>query len=156
MCSDHFDHLPTPEELAESYLHAEETNPQSLYYKRTLVRPNVPILRIILFMILIVGSGAVALITMNYFVHNALISILFGMLVSMIVTVLLSKPLLIVAVHTYQALASDKVRNRCRYEPSCSVYMIQAVEKYGFWRGFRKGIKRWRSCKPPNGGIDLP
>ncbi|MBR4863272.1 MAG: membrane protein insertion efficiency factor YidD [Oscillospiraceae bacterium] len=59
-------------------------------------------------------------------------------------------------VETYQAVAPAKTRERCRYEPSCSVYMLQALKKYGFLPGLKKGLKRWRSCKPPNGGIDPP
>ncbi|MBR2309265.1 MAG: hypothetical protein IKA47_01860 [Oscillospiraceae bacterium] len=30
------------------------------------------------------------------------------------------------------------------------------MEKHGFWQGFPKGLKRWRSCNPPNGGFNLP
>lgn len=36
----------------------------------------------------------------------------------------------------------------CRYEPSCSLYCKQAIEKYGFWYGCVKGIRRFLSCHP--------
>ncbi|MFM9776430.1 membrane protein insertion efficiency factor YidD, partial [Streptomyces galilaeus] len=35
----------------------------------------------------------------------------------------------------------------CRFEPRCSVYMEQAIEKYG-WRGFFMGIWRIANCHP--------
>lgn len=33
----------------------------------------------------------------------------------------------------------------CRFEPSCSQYFIDAVRKYGPWKGSLKGI--WRICR---------
>ena len=36
----------------------------------------------------------------------------------------------------------------CRMEPSCSEYMILAVEKYGVMRGIIKGIGRIFRCHP--------
>ena len=56
----------------------------------------------------------------------------------------------------YKAWAPLDVRGRCRFEPTCSTYMIMAINKYGLIRGFIKGIKRIKRCKPPNGGVDYP
>lgn len=56
----------------------------------------------------------------------------------------------------YKAYASLEVRGRCRFEPTCSTYMIMAIRKYGLFRGVVKGVKRYRRCKPPNGGVDYP
>ncbi|HEY9886576.1 MAG TPA: membrane protein insertion efficiency factor YidD [Vampirovibrionales bacterium] len=36
----------------------------------------------------------------------------------------------------------------CRFTPSCSNYGLQAVKKYGFWKGWRLTIKRLLSCHP--------
>jgi putative membrane protein insertion efficiency factor len=45
----------------------------------------------------------------------------------------------------------------CRFEPSCSEYMIQAVRKYGPVRGAAKGVWRVCRCHPFNpGGYDPP
>ena len=60
------------------------------------------------------------------------------------------------AVLAYKAWAPLDVRGRCRFEPTCSTYMIIAIKKYGLVRGGIKGIKRIRRCKPPNGGVDYP
>ena len=68
----------------------------------------------------------------------------------------LLKPLTIGIILMYKAFAPKKMRDRCRFEPTCSTYMIMAINKYGLIRGVVKGIKRICRCKPPNGGIDYP
>jgi len=43
----------------------------------------------------------------------------------------------------------------CRFEPTCSRYMYQAVEKYGSAKGVWLGLKRIVRCHPWNkGGYD--
>jgi putative membrane protein insertion efficiency factor len=45
----------------------------------------------------------------------------------------------------------------CRFYPSCSVYFIEAVRKYGAIRGVLRGIWRICRCNPWNpGGFDPP
>lgn len=45
--------------------------------------------------------------------------------------------------------------NTCRYAPTCSVYMSDAVEKYGAMKGLLMGIKRIGRCHPyAKGGYD--
>jgi putative membrane protein insertion efficiency factor len=44
----------------------------------------------------------------------------------------------------------------CRFTPTCSTYMIMAINKYGLLIGLFKGIRRLLRCKPPNGGEDYP
>ena len=56
----------------------------------------------------------------------------------------------------YKAFAPLSLRDRCRYEPCCSTYMIMAIKKYGLFRGVYKGIRRIMRCKPPYGGEDMP
>ena len=68
----------------------------------------------------------------------------------------ISKKIIIWMVHLYQNKAPDAVRLRCVFEPSCSEYMIRAIEKYGVVRGVWKGIQRLGRCHAPNGGKDYP
>ena len=75
---------------------------------------------------------------------------------SVVFFAVIAKRALIWFVHLYQNKASDETRLRCVFEPSCSEYMILAVNKYGFIRGVFKGIKRLLRCHPPNGGKDYP
>lgn len=43
----------------------------------------------------------------------------------------------------------------CKYKPTCSEYMIQAIEKYGCIKGIWLGIKRILRCNPfSKGGYD--
>lgn len=64
------------------------------------------------------------------------------------------KSIAIWAIKTYQHFASDETRKACRFEPSCSEYAIMAIEKYGFWKGGVKSVKRLLRCRPPYGGYD--
>jgi putative membrane protein insertion efficiency factor len=36
----------------------------------------------------------------------------------------------------------------CRFHPTCSEYMIQALEKYGLSKGLCKGVGRIFRCHP--------
>lgn len=55
----------------------------------------------------------------------------------------------------YKAFLSPFLPPSCRFEPSCSTYAMQAVEKYGAFRGTWLGIKRILRCQPfCKGGFD--
>lgn len=43
----------------------------------------------------------------------------------------------------------------CKFYPSCSEYMVQAIEKYGCIKGIYLGFKRLLKCHPfAKGGYD--
>ncbi len=55
----------------------------------------------------------------------------------------------------YKRYVSPWLPDACRFEPTCSVYMYQAIEKKGVVRGLYLGIKRLLRCHPfCAGGID--
>jgi putative membrane protein insertion efficiency factor len=63
----------------------------------------------------------------------------------------------IALVRLYQLTLSPLVGRQCRFVPTCSNYMIQAVEKYGALRGAAKGVWRIARCNPfCRGGVDPP
>jgi len=65
--------------------------------------------------------------------------------------------LLIALVRLYQLTLSPFIGRNCRFQPTCSHYMIGAVEKYGVWRGFWLGVYRILRCNPfCKGGYDPP
>jgi uncharacterized protein len=60
-------------------------------------------------------------------------------------------------VRLYQRGISPLLGKNCRFQPTCSHYMIEAIEKYGFFIGVSKGIWRILRCHPFNrGGYDPP
>ena len=64
---------------------------------------------------------------------------------------------LIAMVRAYQYLLSPLLGRHCRFEPTCSVYFIEAVRKYGAIRGSLKGVWRICRCHPFHpGGYDPP
>jgi len=64
---------------------------------------------------------------------------------------------LIVLVWLYRIFVRPLLPSACRFEPSCSEYMIQALRKHGPIRGAAKGIWRICRCHPWNeGGYDPP
>ncbi len=65
--------------------------------------------------------------------------------------------MLILAVRCYQWTISPLLGRCCRFEPTCSVYFIEAVKKHGTLRGSFMGIKRVLRCHPwSHGGYDPP
>lgn len=64
---------------------------------------------------------------------------------------------LIGLVRCYQRGVSPWLGPRCRYQPTCSEYFIEAVRKHGPVRGAWRGIRRICRCHPWGGsGYDPP
>jgi putative membrane protein insertion efficiency factor len=59
------------------------------------------------------------------------------------------KSILIFFIKSYQILLSPLLGNyKCRFSPTCSNYMIQAIEKKGLIKGFFLGVCRLLKCQP--------
>jgi uncharacterized protein len=54
-------------------------------------------------------------------------------------------------IRLYQALVSPMLGVACRYEPSCSAYAYEAVERYGVARGAWMALRRLSRCRPGGG-----
>jgi len=55
----------------------------------------------------------------------------------------------------YKKAISPYLGNNCRFHPTCSVYAMQAIEKYGALKGSWLAVKRIGKCHPLHpGGID--
>jgi putative membrane protein insertion efficiency factor len=55
----------------------------------------------------------------------------------------------------YRRFVSPGLPARCRYEPSCSRYAVQAIERYGILRGLVLAAWRLLRCNPwSHGGHD--
>ncbi|MBI5086599.1 MAG: membrane protein insertion efficiency factor YidD [Acidobacteria bacterium] len=55
----------------------------------------------------------------------------------------------------YRRFISPLLPSACRFHPTCSQYMTQAVERHGAARGLWMGLRRLARCHPLNpGGLD--
>ena len=62
---------------------------------------------------------------------------------------------MIVLLRGYKRFVSPWLPSACRYHPTCSEYMREAVERYGARRGPWMGVKRLARCHPFHAdGID--
>jgi len=65
------------------------------------------------------------------------------------------KKLIIHSIRLYQRIISPLFPRTCRFYPTCSEYTVQALQKYGLFKGMFLGIKRILRCHPFNpGGYD--
>ncbi|MFN7290609.1 MAG: membrane protein insertion efficiency factor YidD [Pirellula sp.] len=64
---------------------------------------------------------------------------------------------MISGVRFYQRGISPLLGSNCRFSPTCSHYMIEAIQKYGPVKGVAKGLWRICRCHPfCKGGYDPP
>lgn len=55
----------------------------------------------------------------------------------------------------YKRWISPGLPSACRFYPTCSEYMMEAIERYGALRGIGMGLRRLLRCHPfHEGGFD--
>lgn len=65
------------------------------------------------------------------------------------------KTVLILLIKFYRKYLSPLKRPCCRFVPTCSQYAMQAIEKYGAFKGTYLAVKRILKCHPfHEGGYD--
>jgi putative membrane protein insertion efficiency factor len=65
------------------------------------------------------------------------------------------KRALLFTLRVYKKVLSPLLGSHCRFCPTCSDYMAQAIAKYGAGRGVWLGLKRLSRCHPfHSGGLD--
>jgi len=60
----------------------------------------------------------------------------------------LLKYIFIAPIKIYQYTLSPMLGQKCRYQPTCSSYMIGAIEEWGVFKGIWLGTKRILRCHP--------
>ena len=60
--------------------------------------------------------------------------------------------LMLVLLRGYRLVVSPLLGPACRFEPSCSVYAMESVQRFGPWRGTWLAIKRIGKCHPFHAG----
>ena len=68
----------------------------------------------------------------------------------------LLKKLFILPIRLYQIMLSPLLgANKCRFQPTCSHYAIQAIEEWGIFKGAYLAARRILRCHPWGGhGFD--
>ncbi len=69
-----------------------------------------------------------------------------------------TRRLFIIPIHLYRLIISPLFPRTCRFYPSCSTYMEDAILRYGLFRGVWLGLRRLLKCHPwhPGGYDPLP
>jgi putative membrane protein insertion efficiency factor len=63
--------------------------------------------------------------------------------------------LILALLRAYKRWLSPLLPSACRFHPTCSEYAMQAIEKYGPWRGAGMALRRLGRCHPFHpGGLD--
>ena len=58
-------------------------------------------------------------------------------------------------IRTYKLVISPLLPSACRFHPTCSEYMRDAIEKHGVLKGVGLGLRRLSRCHPfHQGGFD--
>jgi putative membrane protein insertion efficiency factor len=70
----------------------------------------------------------------------------------------LSQRLAVGVLHAYKLLISPLFTGACRFHPSCSTYMAEAIRTHGVVEGVWLGIRRLARCHPlgPSGFDPVP
>ena len=62
------------------------------------------------------------------------------------------RALALVPLRFYKRFLSPLLPPMCRFDPTCSIYVMQAIEKHGTLRGVWLGLRRLARCHPFNPG----
>jgi len=62
------------------------------------------------------------------------------------------KQLLLLALRGYRFFLSPFIGNQCRFAPTCSVYAMEAIERFGAARGGMLAVRRLARCHPWHAG----
>lgn len=123
-------------------------DPRSYEYKRVYNKTPINKKRLITFLLLEFIITVVSLLLFK--------KIYITLIINMLYFAICLKYILIFLVKIYQKLAPISIRSKCRFEPSCSNYMLESLEKYGLITGLKKGISRLKRCNISDGGYDYP
>lgn len=128
-------------------------DPRSIHYNRKL-NYNNDIKKELLSLLILFLINLLILYSINFFINN---KIIFIVLAIFLFGFTMSKKVSITTIKIYQNTAPKKVRMQCRYEPSCSNYTLQLLEKKNLFKAIYMSINRIYKCSFTNqGGIDYP
>ena len=134
----------------------DENDPRSNSYQRILSRPKINWFHLLLWIAVpLTVVLTVCFAPIKLFGSRKYVLFLAAVLIIVFELCTVKKAAIFV-VKVYQRLAPDSIRMKCRFEPSCSEYMILSIEKFGVIKGVFKGISRLKRCNIDGGGFDYP
>jgi putative membrane protein insertion efficiency factor len=67
----------------------------------------------------------------------------------------ITRNIALLLLRAYKLVISPWLPASCRYVPTCSEYAMEAIDRYGVWRGGWKALRRILRCHPfVEGGYD--
>ena len=144
------------DESGKVFQNDDDADPRSCNYKRTLVRPKISVLWFAIRLVSPICFSYLLLRVLNRIGLNQFANILIIVSIMLIYFSISAKRMIIDMIKLYQRFAPPAIRMKCRFEPSCSQYMILSIKKYGVVRGLLRGIKRLCRCNINGGGFDDP
>lgn len=113
-------------EIYKIYPELDSNDPRSPHYVRKLKRNNNLVKELSTLILSFIIVWLLNLIILKTFESNFM-----GIIISSVLFMKYPvKKFLIVTIKTYQNYAPDYIRNKCRFEPSCSQYAIKILDKY--------------------------
>jgi putative component of membrane protein insertase Oxa1/YidC/SpoIIIJ protein YidD len=146
---------------------AEQEEAWEYVCKRELIRPETSIAKafkyIMTFMCVdVIFTFTTFLIVRIFFIDNISIHPLMMALIvffgsTILGLILTAKKAIVGLIKLYQHYAPERIRRKCIFKPTCSEYMIMAIEKFGLINGLYKGILRmFFKCRGHYYSIDYP
>lgn len=136
-----------------------DNDPRSYAYIRKHLRPKINIY----YVLMNVAISLLFFIVLEFILNSAIIKIvgsqgakILFVIILILYIILELKYVVIFLIKIYQRLAPEYMRDKCRFEPSCSNYMLLSIRKHGFLKGFIKGVNRLKRCNINDGGFDRP
>lgn len=166
MCKYNKKCIPSESEQVEAYEYVVERDiiRPDTSYKRALLYVLSFILIVAILSVLVYSTLKLCGVFNTQFVLNIIehtgkvwFRIIYYSVFFIISLFIVLKRALIGLVRLYQRYASEKVRRKCLFKPTCSEYMILALQKYGLVIGLIKSLHRmFIKCRDTYYRIDYP
>jgi putative component of membrane protein insertase Oxa1/YidC/SpoIIIJ protein YidD len=168
--------IRNPSAIEEMPSQFEQENAESYCFNREIFRPDTDIKKVGKYVVItfvlsfvfttILNAIISGLDIFSYFPSEVLkfksdnprcYFLIFYLCLNLIIFVLYLRKILIGIVRLYQYYASEEVRRRCLFKPTCSEYTILVLQKYGVIIGLYKAyIRIFKKCKGNIYRIDYP
>jgi putative component of membrane protein insertase Oxa1/YidC/SpoIIIJ protein YidD len=140
----------------------DEEQEEAWHYvcQRVLERPATNILIAIKYILVFLTANILFAVATYLLIAKYTVKPMFVMIVLFYILLSLAaflKKAIIGLVKLYQRYAPERIRRKCIFKPTCSEYMILALEKYGLIKGLYKGMYRmFFRCKGFYYSVDYP